>query len=59
MEEKVFKMEGFQSRWLSWSDPGPTWKPNRDHSKITTKTKNLSFLGFFLPAYTPSGGLEG
>ena len=47
MEEKVFKMEGFQSWWLSWSDPGPTWKPNPDHSKITTKTKNLSFFKTF------------
>ena len=46
MEEKVFKMEGFQSWWLSWSDPGPTWKPNPDHSKITTKTKNLSDFSF-------------
>ena len=53
MEEKVFKMEGFQSWWLSWSGPGPTWKPNPDHSKITAKTKILSFLRLFLPAYTP------
>ena len=49
MEEKVFKMEGFQSWWLSWSDPGPTWEPNPDHSKVTTKTKNLSFFRLFLP----------
>ena len=53
MEEKVFKMEGFQSWWLSWSGPGPTWKPNPDHSEITAKTKILSFLRLFLPAYTP------
>ena len=60
MEEKVFKMEGFQSWWLCWSDPGPTWKPNPDHSEITTKTKNLSFFKTFpssLHSFRRGGGL--
>ena len=61
MEEKVFKMEGFQSWWLCWSDPGPTWKPNPDHSEITTKTKNLSFFKTFpssLHSFRRGGGLR-
>ena len=61
MEEKVFKMEGFQSWWLSWSDSGPTWKPNPDHSKITTKTKNLFKFKTFpssLHSFRRGGGLR-
>ena len=41
--------------------PGPTWKPNPDHSEITTKTKNLSFFKTFpssLHSFRRGGGLR-